>query len=115
MLKIFIYFHIKQEKTVLDLANFPFILSFVKSFDDLENLYFLTEVIKGMELFDVIREIGLLGTFDSQFYVASLILSLEYLHQLKVIYRDLKPENIMINEQVSQPFLICILIEFKLK
>lgn len=88
----------------MDLANFPFILSFVKSFDDQENLYFLTEVIKGMELFDVIREIGLLGTFDSQFYVASLILSLEYLHQLQVIYRDLKPENIMINEQVNQKF-----------
>ena len=82
------------------MADFPFILTFVKSFEDQENLYFLTELIKGMELFDVIRDIGLLGTYDSQFYIASLILSLEYLHHLKVIYRDLKPENIMINENV---------------
>ena len=85
---------------MLDLVDFPFILIFMKSFDDQDNLYFLTEFIRGMELFDVIRDIGLLGTYDSQFYIASLILSLEYLHSLKTIYRDLKPENIMIDQNV---------------
>lgn len=51
-------FFFKQEKNVLDLVEFPFTLSFVKSFDDQDNLYFLTEFIRGMELFDVIRDIG---------------------------------------------------------
>ncbi len=72
-----------------------------------------------MELFDVIRDIGkklldqiylmkyffyigLLGTYDSQFYISSLILSLEYLHSLKTIYRDLKPENIMVDQNVKK-------------
>ena len=38
-----------------------------------------------------------MGTLDSQFYVGSMILGLEYLHGRGIIYRDLKPENIMVN------------------
>ena len=60
-----------------------------------------------MELFDVIREIGLLNTYDSQFYVGSLILCMEYLHLNNIIYRDIKPENIMVDDKVY------ILIYFK--
>lgn len=37
-----------------------FILKFYRSFKDMENIYFLTEYIPGEELFDAIREIGLL-------------------------------------------------------
>ena len=45
-------------------------------------------------------KIGLLSTYDSQFYVGSMILAIEYLHLQNIIYRDLKPENIMIDENV---------------
>jgi cGMP-dependent protein kinase len=40
-------------------------MHFAKSFQDKNYIYFLEEYIKGMELFDVIREIGLLNTYDS--------------------------------------------------
>ena len=40
-------------------------MHFAKSFKDNNYIYFLEEYIKGMELFDVIREIGLLNTYDS--------------------------------------------------
>ena len=32
----------------------------------------------------------------SKFYIAELILAIEYLHNLNVLYRDLKPENILL-------------------
>lgn len=37
----------------------------MRTFKDALDVYFLLEFVKGMELFDVIRDIGLLSTYDS--------------------------------------------------
>lgn len=50
--------HLTQEKNVLSMVDFPFIMKFYRSFKDSNNIYFLEEYVKGMELFDVIRDIG---------------------------------------------------------
>ena len=43
---------------MLKKVDFPFIMKYIRSFKDEQNIYFLTEFVRGMELFDVIREIG---------------------------------------------------------
>ena len=75
-------------------------MTFKRTFKDDNNIYFLVEYIKGMELFDVIREIGILSTYDSKFYIGCLLLCIEYLHTNCIIYRDIKPENIMVDYKV---------------
>ena len=72
-------------------------MQYTRSFKNQDHIFFLLEFIKGVELFDAIREIGLLTIQDSKFYIGQMILASEYLHSLKIIYRDLKPENIMVD------------------
>ena len=35
---------------------------------------------------------------EARFFIAEIILAIEYIHGLDVIYRDLKPENILIDQ-----------------
>ena len=64
-----------------------FYFSTVRTFRDPEFLYFLTELITGGELYDAIRKLGLLSGSQSQFYLASIILAIEYLHERSIAYR----------------------------
>ncbi|XP_051912624.1 LOW QUALITY PROTEIN: cGMP-dependent protein kinase-like [Hippocampus zosterae] len=93
--------HLANEKHVLSLVGHPLMLEYIRSYKDEFHIYFLMEYIRGMELFDVIREIGLLQASEAQFYVASMILCIEYLHGQQIIYRDLKPENAMVDQRGS--------------
>ena len=53
---------------VLDIVNFPFIMQFMRTYKDENQIYFLLEYIKGLELFDVIRDIGNLIINESFIY-----------------------------------------------
>jgi cGMP-dependent protein kinase len=95
-----LHVNIDMEKSILLKIDHPFIMKLVKTLKDDKNIYFITEHIKGKELFDVIRDIGLLNKKQSLFYAASIMIAVDYLHKRKFIYRDIKPENIMVNEKV---------------
>jgi serine/threonine protein kinase len=51
-----------------------------------------------MDLFDVLRDMGLLNNGDARFYMACLIEIMQHVHERGIVYRDLKPENIMVDE-----------------
>ena len=88
--------NLELERSILVKIDHPFIVKLVKTMKDNNYIYFLMDYIKGRELFDVIRDIGLLNKFQTQFYGASIMLAVQYLHERKFIYRDIKPENIMV-------------------
>ena len=90
--------NLELERNILSKIDHPFIVKLVKTLKDENYVYFLMDYIKGKELFDVIRDIGLLNKSQAQFYGASLMLAVEYLHERKFIYRDIKPENVMVLE-----------------
>ncbi len=50
--------HTLQEKEVLEAVNFPFIMQLYRTFKDDNFVYFLLSFVRGMELFDVIRDIS---------------------------------------------------------
>lgn len=43
---------------MLESISFPFIVEFFKTLKDELNIYFLMEYIKGIDLFDAIRQLG---------------------------------------------------------
>jgi cGMP-dependent protein kinase 1 len=73
-------------------------MQFVRSYKDASRIYLLLEYIKGIDLELVMNHIGLLSNSDSLFYAASILLSLEYLHERDILYRDLNPTNVLIGE-----------------
>ena len=51
-------------------------MKLIKTFKDRKRVYFLLEFVRGMDLFDVLRKLGLVTEQDSRFYTACLIIIL---------------------------------------
>ena len=84
------------ECNVLKQSNCPFILKLHYSFQTPENLYMILDYCPIGDLSYQIQ-LNLMEEDEAKFYIAELILAIEYLHQHDIIYRDLKPENILID------------------
>ncbi len=52
--------YVKREKEILEMLHDPFIMEYQGCFRDQEAIYIFTEFINGLELFDALRDIGLL-------------------------------------------------------
>ena len=84
------------ECNVLKQSNCPFIIKLHYSFQTPENLYMILDYCPIGDLSYQIQ-LTLFEEDEAKFYIAELILAIEYLHQHDIIYRDLKPENILID------------------
>ncbi|AQK43560.1 Serine/threonine-protein kinase KIPK [Zea mays] len=90
----------QTEREILQMLDHPFLPTLYSHFTT-DNLSCLVmEFCPGGDL-HVLRQKQPTKTFSEavcRFYVAEVLLALEYLHMLGVIYRDLKPENILVRE-----------------
>ena len=53
----------------------------------------------GGEIFSHLRKRGRFSVSMTRFYIASIVLAIQYLHAMDIVYRDLKPENLLLDER----------------
>ncbi|WOG96418.1 hypothetical protein DCAR_0415753 [Daucus carota subsp. sativus] len=90
----------QTEREILQSLDHPFLPTLYTHFET-ENFSFLVmEFCPGGDLHALRQKQP--GRYFSEhaarFYVAEVLLAMEYLHMLGIIYRDLKPENVLVRE-----------------
>ncbi|XP_042499895.1 serine/threonine-protein kinase D6PKL1-like isoform X2 [Macadamia integrifolia] len=90
----------QTEREILQMLDHPFLPTLYAHFTTEKLSCLVMDYCPGGDL-HVLRQKQPGRSFLEQaarFYVAEVLLALEYLHMLGVIYRDLKPENILVRE-----------------
>ncbi|KAJ8750006.1 hypothetical protein K2173_013921 [Erythroxylum novogranatense] len=90
----------RTEKEIMQMLDHPFLPTLYAHFVSDKFSCLVMEYCPGGDL-HMSRQKQPGRCFSEQavrFYVAEVLLALEYLHMLGVIYRDLKPENILVRE-----------------
>lgn len=85
------------ECKILAYLNHPFIIKMNFAFQTPKNLYMVLDYCPNGDLMTHLSEKGRFPESVARFYIAEIILAIEYLHSLDIVYRDLKPENILID------------------
>jgi len=89
---------VMNEKKFLVQLNHPFLVNMQYAFEDRDNLYLVIDLMDGG---DLRFHIGKQRRFDEEqtkFFVACMILCLEYLHKNCILHRDIKPENLVFDD-----------------
>jgi protein-serine/threonine kinase len=88
-----------MEREILASARHPYVVPLHYSFQSEKHLYLVLEYCAGGEFFRVLQRQPnhRIDEDTARFYVAEVILALEYLHLMGYVYRDLKPENILLH------------------
>jgi len=91
---------VNREINLLSENHHPFLLHYVDCFETEKSKYILTELVTGGQLHEqVLEKMGVLPRKAAQFYIGSLALTLETIHERSIAFRDLKPENVMLDQQ----------------
>ncbi|KAJ5136460.1 Serine/threonine-protein kinase 32B [Penicillium atrosanguineum] len=90
--------NIIRERRMLEHLNHPFLCNLRYSFQDIEYIYIVVDLMNGGDLrFHISRKCF---TEDAvRFWMAELGCALKYIHSQGIIHRDLKPDNVLLDSE----------------
>ena len=80
--------HIKTERKIMELIDFPFIVKLIYAFQTPQKLYMIMDYCPGGEIFYHIQRVERFNEEAAKFYAAQLVLALDHLHKNNIIYRE---------------------------
>ena len=86
---------INNEITILKLLNHKNIIKLYEVFETESNIYIVTELCTGKELFHYIYKKKTLNEYEALAIFHQIIDAMVYLHEMNIVHRDIKPENIL--------------------
>jgi serum/glucocorticoid-regulated kinase 2 len=90
---------VMNEKIFLAKLTHPFLVNMNCSFQDREHLYLIMDYLDGGDLRYHIGNRRYFNERETKFFIANILIGLQFLHKHKVIHRDIKPENLVLDSQ----------------
>jgi len=89
---------VMNERKLLTTLKHPFIVNMAFAFQDRENIYLVMDLLTGGDLRYHISRNKRFTEDQTRFFIACMILGLDYIHKNGVIHRDIKPENLVFDQ-----------------
>jgi len=86
---------LKREFKITQMMDHPNISKHYESFEDHRNIYVVTELCQGGQLFDRIIDQGYLSEIAVAHLMEQIIRAVDYIHKQGVFHRDIRPENFL--------------------
>lgn len=90
---------LRKENQIFTMISGEFVVKALFTFTYETYICFVMEYMHGGDLGSYLEKNTYFEEKDARFYIAEIILAVEYLHQKNIIHRDLKPDNILLDAE----------------